>query len=309
MPRPRPTAEPRDWSTPDQRWTLLDRCLNDDALPLDVRAAGSLILLYGINGQRITELTTRHLTGGTQPTIQLDDHPAALPPAAFHLLAQQAEHAVTASAIARASARPSTPWLFPSQLADQAVTAHCLTRKLRHHGLPVIPWPAPARSRKAACVGAAVRGRSRRDRMGRPDTAGARQLLRHWRGTAAQLFGMAAGRFPRPEASVLLGRIAGCGAPPSVLHALTAARGLLRGRLWARAYTTTLTSLSLAATLPAAVQLWALAHPQREGFLTREPADVATPLAVLLALAAVNAAVLYATALSPRTSHWYTHAH
>ncbi|KDN80476.1 C40 family peptidase [Kitasatospora cheerisanensis] len=60
--------------------------------------------------------------------------------------------------------------------------------------------------------------------MGRPDTAGSQQLIRHWRGTAAQLFGMAAGRFPRPEASVLLGRIAGCEAPPSVLRALTVVR-------------------------------------------------------------------------------------
>ncbi|MFJ8444441.1 hypothetical protein [Kitasatospora griseola] len=136
---PRPAAEPRDWSTPEQRWTLLDRCLNDDSLPLDVRAAGCLTLLYGITGQRITELTTRHLTGGPQPTIKLGAHPAALPPAAFHLLAQQAEHAVTASAIARTSARPSTPWLFPSQLANQPVTAHRLTSKLRRHGLPVIP--------------------------------------------------------------------------------------------------------------------------------------------------------------------------
>ncbi|MFD8598157.1 hypothetical protein ACFV1L_24435 [Kitasatospora sp. NPDC059646] len=59
-----------------------------------------------------------------------------------------------------------------------------------------------------------------------------------------------------------------------------------------RAYTVTLTSLSLAAILPAAVQLWALAHPQRDGFLTPEPADVAVPLAVLVVLAAVNAAVL-----------------
>ncbi|KDN80471.1 hypothetical protein [Kitasatospora cheerisanensis] len=119
--------------------------------------------------------------------------------------------------------------------------------------------------------------------------------------TIAGLWPLAAALAFAPAATLpALGMIA--------LHA-AAARGLLRGRLWARAYTTTLTSLSLAAVLPAAVQLWALAHPKREGFLTPDPADVGTPLAVLLTLAAVNAAVLYATAFSPRTSRWHTHAH
>ncbi|MFJ9460814.1 hypothetical protein ACIRST_37820 [Kitasatospora sp. NPDC101447] len=139
VPGPRKAPEPRDWSTPEQRWELLNRCLHDDSLPLDVRAAGCLTLLYGITGPRLTELTTRHLTGGSHPTIQLGEHPAALPPAAFQLLAQQAEHAVTASAIARATPRPRTPWLFPGQLADRPVTAHHLTGKLRRYGLPVIP--------------------------------------------------------------------------------------------------------------------------------------------------------------------------
>ncbi|MGF1427099.1 hypothetical protein [Kitasatospora sp. LaBMicrA B282] len=139
VPWPRRSPEPRNWSTPEQRWELLDRCLNDDNLPLDVRAAACLTLLYGLSGQRITELTTRHLTGGEHPTIRLGEHPAALPPTVFRLLAHQAELAVTACAIARTTARPDAPWLFPGQLADQPVTAHHLTSKLRRHGFPVIP--------------------------------------------------------------------------------------------------------------------------------------------------------------------------
>ncbi|MGW7554335.1 hypothetical protein [Streptomyces rimosus] len=139
VPGPRRSSEPREWCTPEQRWALLERCLHDDGLPLDVRAAGCLILLYGLSGQRITELTTHHLTGGKHPTVLLGTQPATLPPTVFELLTQQAENAVTASAIARSSPRAGAPWLFPGQLAGQPVTAHHLTSKLRHHGLPVFP--------------------------------------------------------------------------------------------------------------------------------------------------------------------------
>ncbi|MDH6222021.1 hypothetical protein [Streptomyces pseudovenezuelae] len=103
-------------------------------------------LLYGISGQRITEPTADRLTGGKQPTTLLGSDPAALPPAVFQLLAQQAEHAVTASAIARSSSRPGPSWLFPGQLADQPVTAHCLTAKLRRYDLPVVALRNPPSS-------------------------------------------------------------------------------------------------------------------------------------------------------------------
>jgi hypothetical protein len=40
---------------------LLDRCLHDAAIPDDVRAAGALVLLYGMQLSRVVELTTAHL--------------------------------------------------------------------------------------------------------------------------------------------------------------------------------------------------------------------------------------------------------
>lgn len=40
----------------DGHWQHLRRCLHDQTLPLDVRAAGSLILLYGITAARISRL-------------------------------------------------------------------------------------------------------------------------------------------------------------------------------------------------------------------------------------------------------------
>jgi len=44
----------------DARWQLLDQCLRDDDIPDDVRAAGALVLLYGLHLSRIVELTHGH---------------------------------------------------------------------------------------------------------------------------------------------------------------------------------------------------------------------------------------------------------
>ena len=45
----------------DARWLLLERCLHDDDIPDDIRAAGTLVLLYGLQLSRIVELTNSHL--------------------------------------------------------------------------------------------------------------------------------------------------------------------------------------------------------------------------------------------------------
>ncbi|KZS67369.1 hypothetical protein A4G26_27245 [Mycobacterium kansasii] len=39
----------------DERWALLRRCLRDDSLPLRLRVAGALVLLYGQIPSRIVE--------------------------------------------------------------------------------------------------------------------------------------------------------------------------------------------------------------------------------------------------------------
>jgi hypothetical protein len=43
--------------TEDSRWQLLSRCLRDPGIPLDVRTAGALLLLYGQFVSRLTRLT------------------------------------------------------------------------------------------------------------------------------------------------------------------------------------------------------------------------------------------------------------
>ncbi|ALO13497.1 transcriptional regulator [Streptomyces venezuelae] len=59
---------------------MLQQCLHDEQLPLDVRAAGSLVLMFGQHLSHIVALTTEHLgeTDGLL-TLRLDDTRSACP--------------------------------------------------------------------------------------------------------------------------------------------------------------------------------------------------------------------------------------
>jgi hypothetical protein len=52
-----PRSELSGLITEDSRWHLLSRCLRDPGIPLDVRTAGALLLLYGQFVSRLTRLT------------------------------------------------------------------------------------------------------------------------------------------------------------------------------------------------------------------------------------------------------------
>ncbi len=53
----------------DSHWELLHQCLNDEDLPLDVRTAGALLLLFGQHLTRIVTLTTENLTAHDGHTV------------------------------------------------------------------------------------------------------------------------------------------------------------------------------------------------------------------------------------------------
>jgi hypothetical protein len=56
-----PRQQPADLLSDDERWRLLQRCLHDEALPVDIRAAGALVLLFGLQAQRIRFLCAEHV--------------------------------------------------------------------------------------------------------------------------------------------------------------------------------------------------------------------------------------------------------
>ncbi|CAL9669568.1 hypothetical protein SUDANB2_07341 (plasmid) [Streptomyces sp. enrichment culture] len=126
--------EPHRWWSQSEHWTHLRRCLHDDALPLEVRVTGALMLLYGMPITRIVVLTHSDITTSSTPHLRVGEHPVALPPAVHQL---QAEHAVQHSAVGRVTTRPG--WLLPGYAAGTHHSAAVLARKMRLHGLPARP--------------------------------------------------------------------------------------------------------------------------------------------------------------------------
>ncbi|NHI06710.1 Cro/Cl family transcriptional regulator [Streptomyces sp. KO7888] len=113
------------------------RCVDDMTLPLDVRAAGALVLLYGVPVSRIAQLTLQDIEEREDGTyIALGARPILMPPVVADLVAQQAA-ALPRSIAARTI--DGTDWLFPGNLAGRPTTAMPLTRRLSTHGISVRP--------------------------------------------------------------------------------------------------------------------------------------------------------------------------
>jgi hypothetical protein len=73
----------------DQRWHQLQRCLHEAALPLRVRVAGALVLLYGQPVSRIVQLEATQLSRRHgQAYLVLDQHPVLIPPPLADLIEQ-----------------------------------------------------------------------------------------------------------------------------------------------------------------------------------------------------------------------------
>jgi hypothetical protein len=76
-----PPSELNGLISEDSRRELLSRCLRDPGIPLDVRTAGALLLLYGQFASRLTRLTAADIEQhGPDTCLRLDNVPVLLPP-------------------------------------------------------------------------------------------------------------------------------------------------------------------------------------------------------------------------------------
>jgi hypothetical protein len=145
-PRARTTLDPIG---EDDRWDHLRRLLTDEQLPLDTRAAGSLVLLYGLPVSRISELRADQLTGRDGHSyLNFGAHSLLLPPAVAVLLERQARHAISVTVLHRSNPT-GPPWLFPGGLPGRPAR-DVLYRKLR------AAIPHIRRSRSAALISLAA---------------------------------------------------------------------------------------------------------------------------------------------------------
>ena len=127
------------------RWDHLRRLLTDEQLPLDTRAAGSVVLLYGLPVSRISELRADQLTSRDGHSyLNFGAHSLLLPPAVAVLLERHARHAISVTFLHRSNPT-GPPWLFPGGLPGRPAR-DVLYRKLR------AAIPHIRRSRSAALI-------------------------------------------------------------------------------------------------------------------------------------------------------------
>jgi hypothetical protein len=82
-----PGQEPARLLAEDDHIHQLDRCLTDEAMPLDLRVGEALVLLFGMLVSRITQLTKDDVIEDGQATyLVIDGHRLMLPPRLAHLV-------------------------------------------------------------------------------------------------------------------------------------------------------------------------------------------------------------------------------
>ncbi|MEV8030649.1 hypothetical protein [Streptomyces sp. NPDC086182] len=129
------SGDPENFHSEEEQVELLKRCVQDTGLPPDVRAAGALVLLYGVPVSRIVQLTREHVEERPNGTyITLGTHPVLMPPAVAQLVVAQADREPR-PLVERP--HPTRSWLFPGNLAGRPTGATPLANRLISHGIAV----------------------------------------------------------------------------------------------------------------------------------------------------------------------------
>lgn len=117
-----------------RRWDQLQRCLRDGSLPLHVRVAGSLLLLYGQPVSRTVQMTIVQISyRDGNAYLTFDQHPVLLPPALARLISDLSATATPAAVLGGRGA--PTTWLFPGQVPGRHLAVNGLVRQLGDHGV------------------------------------------------------------------------------------------------------------------------------------------------------------------------------
>jgi hypothetical protein len=141
---------------PAERLSHLRRCLDDDDLPLQVRVAGALTLLFGISITKIVRLSRDDVRAENGiVSLVVGDHQLTVPPRLGSLLAELAgrEHQGTG---VLAQVPRSSVLLYPGRAAHRSVQPATLYAQLRNRGIAVLPARNSARLALAAALPGAV---------------------------------------------------------------------------------------------------------------------------------------------------------
>lgn len=139
---PRRTKTPGPFLDAERQTVQLHRCIHNSSLPLDVRVAGALLVLFGVPVPRITALTTANVIIDNDQrdpplSMRFGETPIQLPPALADLISQLLEKRRDPSAASSGvdHVMGPTPYLFPGMIAGQPSSPSALTGKLNRHGI------------------------------------------------------------------------------------------------------------------------------------------------------------------------------
>jgi hypothetical protein len=150
-----PRQQPADFLDDNQRWQLLQRCLTDATLPVGVRATGALVLLFGLQLQRIRHLTVGQITEKDgEAYLTAGRRPVLLPPRLGAVLRELAAQPPPRLMISNGLDAPC--WLFPGRVPGQPLDLHSLINQLNRHGISARPARNGALAALASDLPAAV---------------------------------------------------------------------------------------------------------------------------------------------------------
>jgi hypothetical protein len=120
----------------DHHLELLRRCLTGDPhLPLDVRVAAALVLLYGVRFPKMLRLTAHQLIKTDTGTyLTIDAHPVLLPPNLAQALEQLAAQPARNFSLASGGLGVA-PYLFPGRPPSRPCSPAALSARLRRYGI------------------------------------------------------------------------------------------------------------------------------------------------------------------------------
>ncbi|MDX3537531.1 hypothetical protein PV721_24795 [Streptomyces sp. MB09-01] len=113
----------------------LHRCLTDEALPLDVRVAGSLIRLFALPASRIAKLTAdAFVRDETGAYLTVNETRALLPPRLAALVEELISRPQSPAAVIRGPGH-GPGYLFPGKTPGRPRSANSIRCRLSQHGL------------------------------------------------------------------------------------------------------------------------------------------------------------------------------
>lgn len=141
-------------SAGDERWTQINRLLHDRTVDLTDRVAGALLLLYGQQLSRITEITHDQITTRDgQVFLRLGRDDLHIPEPLAGLLTELARNGRRYVGVGSPA---TTRWLFPGMQPGRPITASRLGQRLRRLGIRAQPGRRGALTHLAAQLPAAV---------------------------------------------------------------------------------------------------------------------------------------------------------